>query len=112
MALEKDYLSEATLGAPISVVGTVTATADTVHTVPTGKVDEVTIYAINNGTAPVQLTIEMGQVTDPIVAQIQPKAGLTLVVPRLPLGAAKVVEAFAGTTAVIALYGDVVRDDA
>lgn len=96
-------------GTPISVVATTTGAADTVHTAPAAGYDDIYIYAANEHTADVELTVEFGNATEPIVQTIPFKKGVYLVIPGWRLGASKVVKAFASVTAVVALSGPVNR---
>ena len=108
--------SGSTGGRPIKVVATATA-GTTIHSTGTSAtiIDEVWIYATNTSAAAVLLTLEWGGVTNPddrIVASIPPQSTV-VVVPGQPLvgtgSAARTVAAFAGTTAVINIFGYVNR---
>ena len=84
-----------------------TATAgDILHTVVTGTddMDEIWVWAVNNSTTAVLLTIEFGGVTstdDLIRYTVPPQDGLHLVVPGIRLENGLIVRAFAATTDVI-----------
>jgi len=108
---KKRKLSGSTDGKPIKVVATATA-GTTIHTAVAGTTagtyDEIWLFAQNNHTAVVTLTIEMGGATVPdntIVCSLDTKAGLQMVVPGLVLQNAKVVKAFASTANVITISG-------
>ena len=106
----KEFLSGSTDGLGVLVAATATP-GTLVHTAhATGK-DEVWIYATNNDTVAITLTVEFGDATatNNIVLQIPSKAGLTLVAPGLVLTNSKTVKAFAGTTNKITLTGYVNR---
>lgn len=116
MALTKEFLTGgAGDGTGIKIAGTTLGGATTVHTVPASKEDTVRVLAINNDAVRRSVTLLWGAevaVDDEITVTIQPKSGLVLVVPGLPLGAAKVVKAYAEATNVVVLHGDVNRTDA
>ena len=111
----KQILQGSTDGLPISI--TQTATAGTlVHTASstTTTLDEIWIYATNNHSASVLLTIEYGNATtsNNIKVTIPNANGLYLVVGGLLLKGNAVpytIKAFAATTAVISLSGYVNR---
>ena len=78
--------------------------------------DEVWLWAENTSASAVQLTVEFGGTTAPdqnIIVTIPAKAGLTLVIPGLPLtgngSAGLTVSAFAATGNVITISGFVNR---
>ena len=116
MALTKEYLTGGTGdGTGIKIAATTLGGANTVHTVPADKEDTIRILATNNDTQSRNLTLLWGAETavdDEITVPIQPKSGLIMVIPGLPLGAAKVVKAYASETYVIVIHGDVNRTDA
>lgn len=107
-------LSGSTDGKGILVAATVTA-GTTIHTGTTTVADyhKIWLYAVNLHTASVELTIEWGEATAPngnIKQTITSKSGLVLIAPGLLLkGAATalIVKAFAATTNVIVLHGEV-----
>ena len=104
-------LSGSTDGKGIKVVQTETA-GTTIHTAHATALDEIWIYAQNNHTEDVVLTIEFGGVSSPddlIVATVPFKAGLVPIIPGLLLTNSAVVKAFAGTANVIILHGFVNR---
>ncbi len=116
MALTKEFLTGgAGDGTGIKIGATTLGTANTVHTVPASKEDTIRILATNNDSVVRTVTLLWGAETavdDEITVPIQPKAGLLLLIPGLPLGAAKVVKAYAETTNVVVIHGDVNRVDA
>lgn len=107
---KKRKLSSSTDGKGVEIAATSTA-GTTVHTAVAGTTagtyDEVWLWAQNNHTASVVLTVEWGNAdhADLIIVTIPSKSGLVPVVPGLPLQNGMVVAAFAGTTAVITLHG-------
>jgi hypothetical protein len=111
----KLILSNSTDGLPVNITQTVTA-GTLVHTGSTtaSHLDELWIYATNNHSASVLLTIEYGNATtsNNIKVTVPNANGLYLVVGGLLLKGNAVpltVRAFAATTAVISLSGYVNR---
>lgn len=111
MAVYKRKLSGSTDGKPIKVVQTATA-GTTIHTAVAGTTagtfDEIWIYAQNNHTAAVVLTIEFGSATAPdgnIILSLASKSGLVLIVPGLILQNEATVKAFASVANVICISG-------
>lgn len=102
----KRKLSGSTDGLPILVAATWTPWT-LIHTAVAGQTagvyDEIWIYATNNHTAAVNLTLERwdATATNNINMSIPSKTGLYLVVPWLILQNAATVKAFAGTTNVV-----------
>lgn len=106
----KVKLSESTNGTAILVAATTTA-GTLLHTT-TANLDEVWLYAYNNHTSDVLLTVEFGGVTVPnhiISLTVSYKSGLALVSPGLLLTGSLAVRAFAATTNVITISGYVNR---
>ena len=106
----KRKLSGSTDGYGIEITQTSTA-GNTIHQTVAGTAagtfHEIWLWAQNNHTADVVLTIEYGDVdhAQNITVTIPSKAGLVPVVPGLILQNGLYVKAFAATTAVIALLG-------
>ena len=107
-----------TTGDGLGILVAATATAGTaIHTASStaATIDEVWLYAYNNHTADILLTIEFGGVTAPkdvIKQTITTQAGLVLVVPGLIVqgnATPKVVRAFAATANQISIFGYVNR---
>ena len=117
MAATIGHLSGSTDGLPVLVAATGTA-GTIIHTgvAATDKIDMVHLYAANNHTAPVAVTIEWGTATatSNIVVDVPYDSGLLRLTPQggLPLQNSKVVKIFAGTTNVVAVTGHVVRSAA
>ena len=111
-AVSKIPLSGSTSGKGIKVVATSTP-GTTIHVTGSGSgvIDEMWIYAENQHTSDVVLTLEFGGVTVPdntIVGKIPFNSGLVLMIPGLPLietGGALTVGAFAATGNVVTIYG-------
>ena len=97
--------SGSTNGRAVLVVAT--ATAGTIlHTAVTGTadMDEIYVWAFNDHTADVLLTIEFGGVTTPadtIRYTVPFNDGLHLIIPGIRLQNGLVVRAFAGTASVV-----------
>jgi hypothetical protein len=109
----KRLLSGSTDGKQIVIANTATA-GTLIHTCVSGtsSLDEIWIYAVNSSTSAVKLTIEYGGTTantDHIESTIPAEAGLTLVVPGLPMNNSLVIRGFAGTANVINISGYVNR---
>lgn len=110
MAIYKRKLSGSTDGMAVLVAATATA-GTTIHTAVAGTTagtfDEIYLYAQNNHTAAVALTIEYGDATTShnIIVTVPSKSGLQLIVPGLILQNGLTVKAFAGTTNVISISG-------
>lgn len=104
-------LSGSTDGKGIKVTQTSTA-GDTIHTAHATSLDEIWLYAYNDDTVNVVLTIEFGGATVPddiIVSTIPPQSGITPLIPGLLLTNSLVVKAFASTANKITVYGFVNR---
>lgn len=109
----KIALSGSTNGKQIKV-GATSTPGTTIHTAGSGTTnyDEVWIYAMNNHTSSVNLTIEWGGTTSPddlVQMSIPSKQGIYLVIPGWVIQNSLVVKAFAGTTNVISIGGWVNR---
>ena len=91
-------------------VGAIATPGTLLHTVVASTVDqhEVWLYATNNHTASLTLTIELGGTTSPddlIQMSIPSKTGLFLIVPGLVLNNGLVIRAFAQTANLICISG-------
>lgn len=107
-------LSASTDGLPIKIAATAIGSADTIHTAVSGtdSLDEIWIWAVNNSTSAIKLTICWGGVTDvdhTIEYTVAAEEGLKMIIPGLVLQNAKVVKAFAATTNQITITGFVNR---
>jgi hypothetical protein len=108
----KKILSGSTDGKGVKVVATATP-GTVIHTGPTSTttLQEIWLWAQNNHTADVILTIEFGDATAPdhnIITSISSKAGLSLISPGLIIqgnATALTIKAFAATTNVISIIG-------
>lgn len=108
----KEFLTGTGNGTQMVLAQIVAGSAETVHTVPASVIDEVWLYATNNDTSSVNLTILFGGTTNPddyIQLGIPSKSGLTLVIPGLSLDAGLVIKAFASVASKISLSGYVNR---
>lgn len=114
MPIYKRKLSGSTDGMPVLVEATATA-GTLIHTAVAGTddgtYDEIYIFAENNHTLPVTLTIEYGDATTShnIITTLASKSGLQLIIPGLILQNSMTIKAFAGTASVISLSGFVNR---
>jgi hypothetical protein len=105
----KTALSGSTNGKLIKIVQTATA-GTSIHTAVAGTTDwdEVWLYAVNNHTASVNLTVEWGDATAPdnnITCAIASKQGLYLLVPGFVLQNGATIKVFAATANVISIGG-------
>ena len=107
-----------TTGDGLGILVAATATAGTaIHTASATAttIDEVWLYAYNNDSSTILLTIEFGGVTAPkdvIKVSVAAQSGLLLVTAGLVVqgnATAKVVRAFAGTANKISIFGYVNR---
>lgn len=108
---KKRKLSGSTDGKAIKVAATGTA-GTTIHTAvegtTAGTYDEIWLWAQNNHTEAVTLTIEFGGVASPdnlIIVSLASKSGLIPIIPGLILQNSAVVGAFAGTANVVCISG-------
>jgi hypothetical protein len=87
ITITKKPLSGANLGQPIGISATAGATYISIHTTLTGTstIDELYLWAQNNYSQAVNLVLEWGTTATnaQIVTPIQPKDGLTVVIPGL-----------------------------
>jgi hypothetical protein len=105
-------LSASTDGRPIKVVATSTA-GTTIHTASSTATvyHEMWLYAQNTDTTARKLTIEFGGTTSPddlIELTIPAEAGLTLVIPGIPIkgnATPLVIRAFCATANVVTISG-------
>lgn len=107
----KKILSGSSDGKPVKVVAT-TSVGTTIHTGSSTAtvLQEVWIWAQNNHTADVVLTVEYGDTASEgnIIVSIKAKAGLALICPGLLLkgnAAPLTIRAFASVTNVISITG-------
>ncbi len=107
-----------TTGDGLGILVAATATAGTaIHTASAtpSTIDEVWLYAYNNHSASILLTIEYGAVTSPkdvIKQTLLAQNGLVLIVAGLVVqgnASAKVIRAFAATASQISIFGYVNR---
>lgn len=107
----KVVFSGSTSGADILVAATATA-GTLIHTANATALDEIWLFAQNNHTSDVVLTIEFGGTTstkDLVILTIPTKSGLVNVIPGICLTGSLVVRAFAATANVISIAGYVNR---
>lgn len=117
MAIEKKLLSGSTGGRGVKVAATA-STGTTIHTTGTSAtdLDEVWLFATNNDSSSLSLTIQFGGTTatdDDITLAIPAKTGLTLAVPGLLLAgdgaSGRTVRAYASAANKVVLHGYVNR---
>ena len=104
-------LSASSFGKAVLVVATSTP-GTTVHTAVTGttNLDKLFLYAVNNHTAAVAVTVEFGAVTDPTnvwTKTISADDGPYLICPGFPLQNSLSVAVFAGTANKVSIYGEI-----
>lgn len=109
----KEKLSGSTNGKQIKVVATVTA-GTLIHTAIAGTTswDEIWLYATNNHTGSVIVTIEYGGVASPddlITTTLESKSGLVPLIPGFILQNGLVLRVFASVANVISVSGFVNR---
>lgn len=110
MSILKRKLSGSTDGMGILVAATATA-GTTIHTAVAGTTagtyDEIWLWAQNNHTSTVTLTIEFGNANteNNIIMTLASKSGLQMIIPGFLLQNGATVKAFASTTNVITLTG-------
>lgn len=104
----KFKLSGSTDGRGVNVVATA-STGTTVHTATNSAnfMDEVWLWAVNHGSATVDLTIEAGGTTsgDRIEVGIPPQQGLVAVMPGFVFSGGVAITAFASAASGITLFG-------
>jgi len=107
----KRKLSGSTDGKPIKVAATATA-GTAIHTAVAGTTagtfDEIWLFAQNNHSTTVTLTIEFGSATAPdgnIILTLASKSGLQMIVPGLILQNEATVKAFADVANVVTISG-------
>ncbi len=109
-------LSGSTDGEPVLVAATATA-GTLIHTAVSGTtdIDSVTLYACNQHTADVTLTLEWGGTTDPdhlLTVVLPSDGGAVKIAEGFLLQNSKVIRAFCSTADVVTIWGDVARYDA
>ena len=108
----KELLSGSTDGLGIKIAATTIGTANTIHTASATAKDEAWIYAVNNSTSAIKLTICWGGVTDvdhTVEYTVPAEDGLKCIIPGLVITNSKVIKAFAATANQIVIYGFVNR---
>ena len=98
-------------GVGVTIAGTTTGTADTIHTASAtaGVLDEIWLWVHNTHTADVELTLEWGDATRPMKFTVPVADGAYAVVPGWRLGNGKTVKAFAAVADVLMVVGNVNR---
>lgn len=99
-------------GIRIGTLSPIDGSDTTIHTAGASPdLDLVTLFAYNKHTAAVDLHLQWGDTTDPIIVTIPNKDGLKLIVADLPIGDSNVITASASVVDVVTLYGYVNRID-
>jgi hypothetical protein len=113
MGVDKDSFSGCTDGKMVKVAAT-SSPGTTIHTAVAGTTagtfDEIWLYATNNHTTSVTLTIQWGGTATPdddIVVTLDSKSGLRPIIPGLILQNGAVVRAYASVANVICVVGHV-----
>ena len=114
MSLTKLPLSASSYGAPINITATSIASGNTIHTTQAtttgGLGDEVVLYCGNTSASAVTLTLGIGGTATANQCQMSIAANSTVqVLPGIMLQNSLVVYAAAGTTAVLNVFGYVIR---
>ena len=110
-------ISGSTDGKQIKVTGTATGSSVTIHTADASATDYITLWATNNSSSDILLTIEWGGTTSPddLIEVTMAGRGTVgsdgdrMIVSKKPLTNSLVVKAFAGTADVIKISGSVER---
>lgn len=103
MPIFREYFTGSTDGTPIAITSTDSAGAQTIHTCSTKK-GEIYLFAGNKSTAAVELWTEVGDTVSPIRTLISPSAGLTPILPGVPLRNGKVLKGYCSTVSTAALH--------
>lgn len=109
--VEPRILSASTNGLSIKVAAT-SSPGTTIHTAHATSLDRIWLSVYNGHTDPVELTIQFGGTSSPdndIKETIPAKSGEILVVAGRLLTNSLVVRAYAGTTNVLTISGEVER---
>jgi len=111
-SISRQLLSASTNGRPIQVAAT-SSTGTTIHTAAAGttSIDEIHLWAVNNSTLDVLLTIEHGGTgaQNEIKFLIPAQVGLVELGGKLVLQNGLLIRAYAGTTNVLNISGYVNR---
>ena len=104
-------------GIKVTTLAPIDGSDTTIHTAVSGTTDTdlITLFAYNDSSAAVALSLGWGGTTDPddlIIQTIPAQSGLTLLTADLPLRNSLVVVASAATINVITIHGYVNRIDA
>ena len=108
----KEFMSTGGGGEQFLITETAFADAETVHTVPASVKDIVEIWASNQDSLAVDLSLLWGgssATENLITVNIPPGEGLTCIIPGLTLDAAKVVKVWAGTTLKVSVFVEIKR---
>ncbi len=103
----KETFSESATGTPILIAATATAGTLIHQSAADSDIHEVWMWAANQHTSPLVLTVEFGGATAAykIIVTIPAQEGLFQVIPGFPVVGAVAIRAFAGTTNLINVHG-------
>lgn len=111
--VEKLKFSESSEGGPVLITATTSTAAVTIHTCTTGTGDgtwdEIYLWGYTNDDSDVNLIIEYGDTSHPIIQTLTLKAGNTLALPGSIGNTALVIKGFKGSTGVVGVLGFVNR---
>lgn len=100
-------------GEPVLITATSSTGAITVHTCATSAgdatYDEIYLWGYNNATGNINLTIEYGDTSHPIIHTLTAKAGNTIVLPGQIGNTALVIKAFKSAAGTVGVSGFVNR---
>jgi len=110
MPVSQIAFSASTNGEPLLIADTSSAGTE-FHLCGASATEKVVVYATNKHTAPVLLSLEMGNTTGPIQTYVVNQGGEQLVCEGfVNVSSATSCAAFAGTTNVISLHGYVIQE--
>lgn len=104
-----DYLSAASAEGDAIKVAATSTPGTLLHTAGASGVEVLTLYAVNTSSTTVTLTLEWGGTTSPddlVPQDIRPNVGPVKLCMNRPLAAGASLRAFAGTTNVLTVYGE------
>lgn len=110
MTYTKEFLSGSTNGRPIAVTATTSVGANAVHAAHATNKDEIWLWATNNSASAVDVTVGLGGVAagDLLTVSVPAKTTVQLL-PGTPVSGGLTTAVYAGTTAVVNVFGFVNR---
>lgn len=109
VSISKLELSGSTDGLPIAIQTTSTTLHTATATSDGTILDEVWVECYNPGTTNLDLTVELGTTSNPMIIQLPAKSGLKVVLNGLPFDNSKVVSAKAASNDTLFCVGFVNR---